>query len=414
LKKVALEISISDEILMKQPNPQSYRWVQPLAAVFLYTAVCLRGVIIFSHSSYLVWIVTILFIWLALVVSEATISQRFQRYFPFYIACQTLLVFILLLMPDLPDFFAALFMVLGMQVMQRCSLRIGTGWIGLCAVGMGIIFTLDSSIDAMALTLVYTGGIVLLGFYARTTRRAQDARRSIQQLTQQLQAANDQLSAYSTQLEQLSMARERSRLARDLHDSVTQTVFSMSLTAQSAGLLLERSPDQAQAQLERLEKLTHSALSEMKQIVSELHPAEIGEGGLISALRKYLQEHLFPKELAITFQSEGQGFLGDIEEESLFYIIREALNNIEKHSQASQAILRVHLAEPFWIEVQDNGKGFNLTQALIGGSVGLKSMQERAAEIGWELRIVTSLGSGTRVRVEKVNSAGGRYDRKSD
>lgn len=391
---------------MRRLTQQHYRWVFPLAAVFLYAAVFLRCVINYQNDSYFFWMLSILLVWLILAVSQPGISRRIPGYFPFYLSCQTILVFILLGLPDSSDFFANLLIVLSMQVMLHMNLKTGILWIGLCALLMALIFARASSIHAVALVLVYTAGNVLLGFYALATRRAQEARLQNQNLAQQLQEANRQLTVYSSRLEQLGAARERARLGRDLHDSVTQTVFSMSLASQSAGLLLDRNSSQAKAQLERLGQLAQSALSEMKLLVSELQPAEMGEGGLTAVLKRYIQGRVFPRDLSISFQSEGQGILGTAEEQGLFRIVQEALNNVVKHSNTSQASIRLHLAEPFWIEVEDQGQGFDLAQALDGSSVGLKSMYERAAEIGWALKVISSPGSGTRVRMEKTPPAG--------
>jgi signal transduction histidine kinase len=391
---------------MRQLAQQPYRWVFPAAAILLYAAVFLRAVIIYRGNSYFIWMLIILLIWLILAVSESAVSRRLHRYFPFYLALQTILVLILLNMPDPPDLFATLLYILSMQVMLRLSLKVAFLWVVLCVLAMGPILARTTGMQAVASTLISTAGIVFLGFYALTTRRAQEARLQNQKLAQQLQEANTRLTAYSAQLEKLGAARERAHLARDLHDSVTQTVFSMSLTAQSAGLLFDKNPYQVKAQLQRLDLLTQSALSEMKLLVSETHPSEAREGGLTATLRSYIQSHVFPRYFSISFQSEGQGVLGQIEEQGLFRIVQEALNNVIKHSQASRASLNLHLVDPFWIEVADLGQGFDITQAMAGNSIGLKSMYERAAEIGWTLNVVSSPGSGTKVRIEKMPSAG--------
>ncbi len=391
---------------MRQLVQQPTRWVFPLAAVFLYAAVFLRAVLTFRSDPFLVWILVILFVWLILAVSESAISRRLSYYFPFYLACQTIVVFILLSLSDSSDFFAALLMIISMQTMLSLNPRIGALWIGLCAPAMVLVLFRNYQFEAVALSLIYTAANVFLGFYALAIRRAQQARLENQKLAQQLEEANRQLTAYAAQMEQLGAARERARLARDLHDSVTQTVFSLSLTAQSAGLLLDRSPTQVKAQLERLGQLTQSALSEIKLLISELHPASMVEGGLTASLRRYVQSHVFPRDLAVSFHSEGQEFLPDGEEQALFRIVQEALNNVVKHSQASQASLNLHLKQPLWIEVEDRGQGFDLPRALAGNSMGLKSMYERAAEIGWALNVSSSPGSGTRVRLEKIPSSG--------
>jgi signal transduction histidine kinase len=259
--------------------------------------------------------------------------------------------------------------------------------------------------EAIALAVIYTALNVFVASYALATRRAQAARTQNQALALELQEANRQLQAYSKQLEQLTVTRERHRLARELHDSVTQTIFSMTLTTQSALLLLDRDPGQASAQLDRLHQLSQSALAEMRVLISELRPDKVTEGGLVAALRRHLADHRVSESLAVTLEVEGDQPLSSAEEQGLFRIAQEALNNIVKHAQASQAHIELHLTEPLCLEIEDQGQGFDLERARDSGHVGLSSMGERAAEIGWNLRIITAPGAGTCIRVEKTSEA---------
>lgn len=379
----------------------SHHWIFYLAASFYFGAVFLRSLLIYQDSPELGQVVALLFIWLFLSASEPAMSRRWSGYFPVYLVTQTVLIFFLLTLPGFPDFFATLLAILSIQVMLRLNARLGGVWIGLCALIMVLLFEKTYQSQAIALTLVYTVGNVFLGSYALATRRAQAARSQNQALVQQLQEANRQLQTYSTRLEGLAVARERTRLARDLHDSVTQTVFSMALTTHSAVLMLERDPSQVGALLNRLSQLAQSALSEMRLLISELHPVA-SEGGLVSALRQHLASCELLENLSVTLQVEGNSPLGPAEEQGLFRIIQEALNNVLKHAQTSQAHICLHMDEPFWIEVEDQGAGFDMQQALTSGGVGLSSMCERAAEIGWGLQFITSPGAGTRIRVEKM------------
>ena len=131
----------------------------------------------------------------------------------------------------------------------------------------------------------------------------------------------------------------------------------------------------------------------------------MAEGGLAAALRQHLSSRPLPEGLSVSFEVEGDQSLMPAEEQGLFRIVQEAVNNVVKHSGASQATIRLHQTEPFWIEVEDNGQGFDLKTAQTGnrsgGQVGLSGMQERAAEIGWDLRVITSPGTGTRIQVRK-------------
>jgi signal transduction histidine kinase len=291
-----------------------------------------------------------------------------------------------------------------MQVMLHLRPGIGAAWIAFCAVAMALILSINYGAEAIALSLIFTAGNVLLGSYAMATRRAQAARDQNQTLVREVQEANRQLETYLAQLEGMAAARERNRLARELHDSVTQTVFSITLTAQSAALLLERDPARAGQQLDHLNNLAESALAEIQTLISELNPGNAV--GLIPALRRYLSGSRFHEKLSVALEVQGKQSLEPAEEQGLLRIVQEALNNTMKHARAAQAQVRLHLDEPFWMEIEDQGQGFDLQQGQRSGGIGLGSMCERAAEIGWDLQIVTAPGAGTRLRVERKRKAG--------
>ncbi len=315
-------------------------------------------------------------------------------------------------MPYPSDYFAGLFGVLSMQAIQHLRLRVGAIWIGLFSVVMVALLAGSYGLSqAIVLTAIYTVVNVFLAFYTLTSQRALEARSNNQTLVLELQAANQQLEALSTQLQQLTVARERQHLARELHDSVTQTIFSMTLTTESALLLLDRDPDRVEKRLERLKQLAQGAISEMQVLISELRPVKFAEGGLAAALRQHIAERQLPETLAITLEVEGSGVLTSLEEQNLFRIAQEAVNNIIKHSCSSQACIRLNLDEPIWMEIADQGQGFDLQQVRSAGHIGLGSMEERAADIGWNFQIFTSPSAGTRIRVDKgLQTKGRQYD----
>jgi len=379
------------------------RWIYILAASFYFVAVLLRSWLVYRDTPVNQRALVLMLLWLALAASESAISRRWSGYFPFYLVIQTSLVFVLLSLPGSPDFYAALLAVLSMQAMLRLKTWIVAVWIGLCTVIM--VFLLREEYgpgQAIALSLVYMAGNVFFGSYTLNMRRAQAAREANQALALELEGANSQLQLYSAQLEQLAVTRERNRLARDLHDSVTQTVFSMTLTAQSALLLLPRDPSQVRTQLERLFFLARSALAEMQVLIAELKPDLAADAGLEATLRRYLADSRFAESLSISLDVEGSERLNPAEQQGLFRIAQEALNNVVKHAQTAKAQINLHLTTPCWMEIADQGQGFDLQQVQQSGKVGLASMRERAAEIGWELQIITAPGEGTRLRVEKI------------
>ncbi len=274
-------------------------------------------------------------------------------------------------------------------------------------IGLSALLTLISLIQplgvlqALALMFVFTAGSVFLAVYIGSARRARLIQHQQQTLVKELQEANYQLESYAQQTRFLAAGRERQRLARELHDSVTQTIFSMTLTTQSALLVLDRDRQQVVAQLDRLDQLAQSALTEMQVLISELAPETPSGGGFLAALKQHLEDRHRLDNLSVTLAVEGDRRLDLAEEASLFRIAQEALNNVVKHAGTSEAALRLHLAEPIWMEIEDCGAGFDPQQAISGGRVGLAGMRERAAEIGWTLAIESAPGQGARIRVEK-------------
>jgi signal transduction histidine kinase len=391
---------------------RSHQWIFYFAAGFVYLSVLLRALLTYQGSSILGWILSLLAAWLILFAGEMSLRGKSQRYFGIYLALQTILVGVLLYIPEYPgsDFLALLFVVLSMQAAQRLSTRVAIVWLGLFTLVIASVFLDVFGIaQGSGYVLLYTAINILMASYSQATRRAHEMSLRNQALAAEVQSANQQLQAYTVRLERLATAREHQRLGRELHDSVTQTMFSMNLTTQSALLLFERDPRQVPAQLERLGELAHSALSEIQLLISELHPAKYSAGGLAAALRQLALDRRFAGQLSISLEIQGDGRLNLAEEQALLGIVHEALTNVVKHAQTSQACLRAHLSEPFWIEVEDLGKGFVLQQASREG-VGLNGMRERAVEIGWNLQIKSATGAGTSVRVEKLLPEGGQHD----
>jgi signal transduction histidine kinase len=381
-----------------------YQGVFYLAAGLIYFAILLRSYLLYKDTPYLGQVLGLLLLFLILFLAEMAISPRVGGWFHLYLGLQTFLASLLIYGPDFKeyDYFSLLFSILGMQAMRRLSYQTGVSWILAYLVLIGYPFLRnEGTLEGTTRLLLFGSVIVFLASYALAIRRAQEARTHNQSLMQQLQETNLQLQTYSDTLEQLGVARERQRLARELHDSVTQTIFSMTLTTQSALLLLERDPNRVGAQLERLNQLAQSALAEMHTLISELRPEQMVGGGLVAALREHIKSRQFPEGLSVALEVEGEQVLSLSEEQGLFRIVQEALNNVVKHARASRASLLVHMVEPYWIEIRDDGQGFNLQQTQGAGRVGLASMRERAVEIGWSLYIQSTPGEGTHIRVEK-------------
>jgi signal transduction histidine kinase len=386
-----------------------------LTAGALFAASCLRSVLSLTGDALLTEVLLLLVAWLALLAGEAFVTPRWPSFFPLYMTAQTAIVVVLLLAGvDSGDFYAVLFGVLSMQAAQRLGWRSALLWIALFAPLTALPLTFVHSVpEAIVFAAIYTVLNVFLGLFTLATRRAAEARARNRALTEELEAANGELAAYARRTERLAAAGERHRLARELHDSVTQTVFSMNLTAQSAALLLPRDRSAAVAQLDRLRELAQTALGEIRVVGFELAAAELDEDGLASALRRHLAERGLPDDLSVTLKVEGReatgrppgsgppALLSPAEELCLFRVAQEALNNIVKHAQAREAAIRLRLSPPCRLEIEDHGLGFQMDEGLGGGGMGLRGMGERAAEVGWSFSLASAPGAGTRIVVEQ-------------
>jgi signal transduction histidine kinase len=196
---------------------------------------------------------------------------------------------------------------------------------------------------------------------------------------------------------------ERRRIARDLHDSVSQTLFSAVLHTRTAQKALEQEGGSPSGRIGRslaaIADLTRSVQSEMRSLISELHRDPVHDG-LVATLSRHASGLHTSDGLTVAVQVPGRRLvLSELVETQLFAIAREALANVEKHAEASGAHVRLDAqGGQVLLEVRDNGRGFNPAEGH-PGHFGLESMRSRAAEIGGVLTITSGPDSGTLVRV---------------
>jgi PAS domain S-box-containing protein len=201
---------------------------------------------------------------------------------------------------------------------------------------------------------------------------------------------------------------ERERLARDLHDAVTQTLFSASLIAETLPRIWERDPERAEEGLEELRQLTQGALAEMRTLLLELRPASLTEKPLGEILGHLTQAVTSRSRIPVTLSVEGHSLLPAEQQISLYRIAQEALNNVAKHAAATEAFVRLSCeSRQVELSIRDNGRGFDAQEAL-PDQLGLSIMQERAETIGAALTIDSDASQGTTVTVVWEETAGGR------
>jgi len=198
---------------------------------------------------------------------------------------------------------------------------------------------------------------------------------------------------------------ERARLARDLHDSVTQSIFSLSMLAQAARTQHSRASDRLGPTLERISTLAQEALIEMRSLLFELQPAALAELGLPSALERLVAAMRIRGDVAITCTAATDARPAPDVELALFRIAQEALANALKHARAAHISVALEDADGHVVlAIADDGVGFDPAAPPApsadgaSGGMGLRSMRDRAAAAVIELTVTSATGAGTTIR----------------
>jgi NarL family two-component system sensor histidine kinase LiaS len=199
--------------------------------------------------------------------------------------------------------------------------------------------------------------------------------------------------------QEAAVLEERKRLARDLHDTVSQQLFALHMSASSLPKLLERDEEHAQRVMEQLIAMSSSAQRQMRGLIAQLRPMELQGHTLEEALGRWFPDYCRQNGIQGTLEVQIRGALSDAIEHQLFLIIQEAMANVVKHAEAQS--VRLFIGETdrqISLLIEDNGLGFRGDQVR-AGAYGLSTMRERAQKLGGEAEIVTKPGSGTRVRI---------------
>ena len=215
-----------------------------------------------------------------------------------------------------------------------------------------------------------------------------------------------QLNHMARELQNLLLARqklatleERNRLARDLHDSVKQQVFAISMQIGATKFLLRRDVDAAEVRLNEAEKLVRQAQQELTALILELRPTALEGKGFVVALRELATQWTQQTNVVANLSVDGTQPLPLVVEEALYRIVQEALANVARHSKANLVqILLTTTDDDVTLSIIDNGQGFDTSAQELSG-VGLHSMQERMKTLGGDVQIKSALKQGTQVIV---------------
>ena len=370
----------------------------------IWGAVTLRWITEFVEQNHpLTWAVSAILLLFGLLMGVGPLlAEPSPIRVHLYLVFQTGLVLLASLFHFELDFFALLYLPLCGQAMFFLPRREGLAWLGaliaVTAVGQVIQF---GGLEGLSFTLLYAAGLVFVAVLVSMILRANEARRRSDQLLTELQSAHDQLQSYANQAEELAVANERTRLARDLHDSVAQTLYGLTLQAEAASRKLAAGqPKAVEAHLALIREDARQTLQETRLLIFELRPPILKESGLAAALKARLDTVEARSGLTMHLDIQEATDLPEDVEIGLYRIAQEALNNVAKYARASELHVLLARSEN-WVtlDIADNGVGFD-TAKVVPGSVGLQGMAERVEQMNGRLTIESAPNEGAKIQVE--------------
>ena len=376
-----------------------------LVSYLLWVTVSIRWITEFIEASHpLTWLVSgMLVLYGILMGLEPLITKGSTWRAHLYLALQTALVMVAMLFYFELDFFAILLLPLCGQAVLIFPRRAASIWV--------IIFVLANIVgqihqfgwpEAISFILLYFGAMFFVAAFSFLTVQAEEARHKSEELLGELQEAHNKLQEYAGQTEELAIAKERNRLARELHDSVAQTLYGLTLQSEAATRKLAAGQTQAAGDYMRdIRQSALQTLQETRLLIFELRPPILENEGLAAALRARLEAVEARSGLETLIQVADIGRLPPQIEVGLYRIAQEALNNALKHAQASQISISLSQDKGKTIlEVTDNGLGFDPSVVGTQGGMGLRGMRERAEQLGAKLSVESATKAGTKVKVE--------------
>lgn len=261
------------------PSPNRLKPSRPgtIAAYLIYAAVVARTVAWTETDirGMLPWYLGLFSIYLVLFTALLWRPGLRPVWLHLYFFVQSAIVLALVSLPTHLDFLTALFVLLGFQAGLVFTGRVRSVWVGIFVLltGGSLMFYLGA-LQGLALGFIPMAGCIVYPAYLTVSHEIELSRAQSQAVLDELQETHRQLQAYTDQVEELAAMEERNRLARELHDSVSQTMFSIVLNIRSTQILVERDPARVRPQLEQLQELTQNVLADMRGLIAKLRPKD--------------------------------------------------------------------------------------------------------------------------------------------
>jgi signal transduction histidine kinase len=251
---------------------QSRRYIA-ISNYVVFAIVALRAVLTYGSHAVLAPLLMLMAIFLLLLVGAPHITQRWAAFRWIYFGVQTALVVVMGFIVPSFDFLWVLFLILAGQAYIDLPRRAAFAWMYLliAIAGLSLMTTMGIALGLAILLNLIAGGYFMISF-GTASWQAEVARSESAALLHDLQTAHTQLQDYAAQAEELSVVRERNRVARELHDSVNQSIFSITLTAEAARTMLDRDPARLPPYLRQLQDMTGSALAQLRSLIGQLRP----------------------------------------------------------------------------------------------------------------------------------------------
>jgi NarL family two-component system sensor histidine kinase LiaS len=230
-----------------------------------------------------------------------------------------------------------------------------------------------------------------------------DMSASIEKRIQLLQKLGEENVRLQVSSNEAAVLEERKRLARDLHDTVSQQLFALHLSASTLAKIIDIDPSKSREIIEQLTQVSSHAQKQMRGLIAQLRPVELEGRSLEQAIQKWFPDYCRHNQLLGTIDVRLSEHISDALEHQLFMIVQEAMANVVKHADAKHVELTLQeLNHLYVLQIIDDGQGFNNGKVQTN-SYGLSTMRERAQKLGGEIEIFSKAGAGTRIKVQIPN-----------
>lgn len=303
------------------------------------------------------------------------------------------LVMLFLLNSGASDAFNFLFYILTVHAAVVLTIRMAAVWIAFYFLITSSVALIGRGWDGLYAVFFYLAVFIVCAILGNTVQQTELTSERNQRLVDELKEAQQKL-------QELAVVEERNRLARDLHDSVKQQVFAISMQLSAAKTSLSET-DKVYSTVVEAERLAQQAGTELTTLIHELRPPGLESKSLADAIRDHVDVWSRQNSIASETKIDSTVTVNQQIEQALFRVLQEALANVARHSKASRVSVELKLADDAVIlTVADNGIGFEAKR--IGKGIGLDSMQERLIAVNGKIEVVSEKSKGTRI-IAKVS-----------